>query len=383
MATSQPSANVTSGYIPRWGWRKGRTMEDETASLEAYLFNRHLRPLLESPTARNEALGRTTHVFAKDGYPLAASIFEPLGKAHATGGLEGCAPLGKAHATGGVEGCAPLVVVASATGVRREYYAPFASWLAMTRGFRVVTFDYRGIGGSRPTETRGGMARFEAKLVDWAELDLASVLRWSTTEFGSGPRRTASLVGHSVGGQLLGLLPEPGLLRSVVMVGSQCGDFRLWPKLTDRALYGALWFAVVPSVISTFGYLPGSLGIGEDLPRGVAGQWARWCRTPGYMVGGKRGAARREGYRRLRAPILAFGFDDDDYAPPAAVSALLALYENARITRRQISTGEKVGHFGFFREKFEPTFWEEAAKFLEATSSPPEVGAGSHPETVH
>lgn len=306
----------------------------EAASLESYLFYRYERPGLESPAAR--APGRDIVVTAKDGYPLAATVFDPPEDADLP-----------PH----------VVVIASATGVRRGYYAAFASWLA-ARGTRVVSFDYRGIGGSRPERLPG----FDASLVDWGELDLAGIVEWAATELGRGQ---ASIVGHSVGGQLVGLLPNPSTVRAIVMVGSQSGDYRLWPTLAERAWYGALWHAVVPGLASTFGYLPGSLGIGEDLPGGVAREWARWCRTPGYMVGGD-GALRRELYRRMASPILAFGFDDDDYAPPAAVSALLALYESARVTRRQVSLREaKVGHFGFFRERFASTFWNEAASFLE------------------
>jgi predicted alpha/beta hydrolase len=314
-------------------------MED-AASLDSYLFYRHRRPELEPPEAPTPAPTSEAYVLAKDGYRLAASIFDPP---------DGPVRPGR------------VAVVASATGVRRTYYARFAAWLA-TRGSRVVTFDYRGIGGSRPER----LTSFDASLVDWGALDLASVVKWVATELGDG--RT-SLVGHSVGGQLVGLLPDPALLRSVVMVGSQSGDYRLWPGVADRARLGALWYAVIPGVTSMLGYLPGSLGIGEDLPGGVAREWARWCRTPGYVVGGD-GVARREGYRQLRAPVLAFGFDDDDYAPPAAVDALLALYENADVTRRQVSRREaRVGHFGFFRERFRPTFWKEAARFLEQTSA--------------
>jgi predicted alpha/beta hydrolase len=312
---------------------------DESASLESYLFYRHRRPGLEKP--ERPSLGRPLYVAAKDGYRLAVSVFDP--------------PEGAARPE-------RLVVIASATGVRRGYYAAFASWLA-TRGMRVVTFDYRGIGGSRPKRLTG----FEASLVDWGELDLARILEWAATEYGDG--RTC-VVGHSVGGQLLGLVPDPSSIRAVVLVGSQSGDYRLWPGIAERAWYGALWYAVVPGVASTLGYLPGSLGIGEDLPGGVAREWAQWCRTPGYMVGGDN-HGRRALYRRLESPILAFGFDDDDYAPPAAVSALLALYENAAITRRQISRAEaKVGHFGFFRERFRSSLWHEAASFLEAEARP-------------
>jgi predicted alpha/beta hydrolase len=42
------------------------------------------------------------------------------------------------------------VVVGGAMGVRQDYYAPFAQWLA-TQGWRVLTFDYRGSGDSGPS----------------------------------------------------------------------------------------------------------------------------------------------------------------------------------------------------------------------------------------
>jgi len=313
---------------------------EETASLESYLFHRHRRPQLERPGEPWRS-GTDVVVRARDGYPLAATIFDP--------------PDDEDRAE-------RVVVVASATGVRRGYYGAFSSWLAQ-RGTRVVTFDYRGIGGSRPERLRS----FDASLVDWAELDLGSVIEWAAARFGRG--RTC-VVGHSVGGQLLGLVPDVSAVRAVVMVASQSGDYRLWPSVADRARFVAFWHALVPGIASALGYLPGALGIGEDLPGGVAREWARWCRTPGYMVGGD-GHARRDLYRRVTSPILAFGFDDDDYAPPATVGALLELYENAPVTRRQISTGEaKVGHFGFFRERFASTFWKEAEAFLLAHARP-------------
>jgi predicted alpha/beta hydrolase len=288
--------------------------------LDAYMFYRHSRAVIE---------GRNTQVRGSDGYPLAVTLFE--------------GPSSKR-----------TLVVASATGVLRSYYATFAAWLA-SRGTRVVTFDYRGIGDSRPTSLRG----FEASMLSWAS-DLGSVLSWTTKTYGR-----PSVIGHSVGGQLVGLLPDVSMLRSAVFVASQCGDYRLWPEAWRRAWYFTLWHAVVPSVTSAVGYLPGSLGIGQDLPAGVALEWARWCRTPGYMVGGPTGEARREGYRRLTTPLLAYGFDDDDYAPPAAVTALLELYENASITRRQLAAKEPIGHFGFFRDRHKGTLWQETAEFLE------------------
>ena len=61
---------------------------------------------------------------AADGYPLAATLFLPLGA--------------KRHA----------VLISSATATPRKIYRGFAGYLAR-RGCAVLTYDYRGIGGSR------------------------------------------------------------------------------------------------------------------------------------------------------------------------------------------------------------------------------------------
>ena len=54
------------------------------------------------------------------------------------------------------------LLIASAMGVKRRYYDAFAQYLA-ARGISVVTFDYRGIGESRPASLRG----FDATMLDW------------------------------------------------------------------------------------------------------------------------------------------------------------------------------------------------------------------------
>jgi predicted alpha/beta hydrolase len=314
---------------------------DEAASLEAYLFHRHLRPLREEP--EKPTPGRDLRIETDDGVSLGVTVWERMRAEEAP---------------------PKVVVVAPATGVLRGYYARFASWLAR-RGYTVVTFDYRGMGASRGSAPAPTMH-------DWGEHDLASVLAWASTAHGGG---RAAVIGHSVGGQLVGLVPDKARISAVVTVGAQSGDYRLWP-MPYRLAMAALWYGLVPTVTHAVGYFPGSLGIGEDLPAGVALEWARWCRTPGYLVGAEgEGEARREGFAQVRAAMLAFGFDDDAYAPPAAVDALLALYVNADIERRQLarhdgpafgglSTPGPVGHFGFFRERH-VALWRELAAFLD------------------
>jgi predicted alpha/beta hydrolase len=287
----------------------------EDTALDAYLFHREDR--------RAPASNQDVTVAATDGVRLACTLFR---------------------------GGGPAVVVSSATGVRRRFYAPFANWLA-GRGFDVLTFDYRGIGDS-PSVDRASMH-------DWGERDLAGVLAALGAEYGK-----VAIVGHSVGGQLPGLLPNPDIVSKLVSIAGQSGDYRLWP-MPRRLAMAALWYGLVPGVTRAVGYLPGVLGVGEDLPPGVALEWARWCRTPGYLVAdaAARHPERELAFGRLHIPLLAVGFEGDPYAPAAAVDALVALYRHASVERRQVMH-PRLGHFGFFRGN-ESGLWTDVATFLE------------------
>lgn len=265
---------------------------------------------------------------AADGYPIAATLFDGGDKA---------------------------VLVMPATGVPQAYYAKFATYLA-GRGFTVLTFDYRGIGRS----LRGDIRKVDARMRDWALLDAARAFDFLDGE-------SVSIVGHSFGGQAVGLLPHPARIARVLVVGSQSGYWRHWPALGRAWMWPVTRFAL-PALSRLHGYFPGSrLGFGEDLPKGVAIEWASWCQHPLYLVGAL-GVAER--YRGLRAPLRAYAISDDAFAPARAVAALLELYPNAVGEIRRVSPAElgvkSVGHFGFFREAFRDSLWREAADWLES-----------------
>ena len=54
---------------------------------------------------------------------------------------------------------------------------PFACFL-QRQGFGVVTFDYRGIGDSRPPSLKG----CSAQMHEWGQQDIAGVLHWIEQE---------------------------------------------------------------------------------------------------------------------------------------------------------------------------------------------------------
>jgi predicted alpha/beta hydrolase len=254
------------------------------------------------------------------------------------------------------------------TSVRCEYYGRFAAFLH-GRGFDVYTYDYRGIGNSRPASLRG----FEADWLHWGGLDFEAVLRAAA---GASPGQPVHVVGHSAGGFLVGLAPSNALVERVFMVGAQ---YAYWPDYLGRRRLGMLlrWHLLMPLLTAAFGYFPGKrLGWLEDTPRGVVRDWtARHARFEDAYRGGARAlddAARADLVRRfaaMRAQILALGLDDDEYGTVAAVQRLLRYFGGSRVTHLHLSAAAAgmapVGHFGFFHARHERSLWPLALEWLQ------------------
>lgn len=285
----------------------------------------------------NERVGvRIERLRAPDGFSLAATLFEPLGR--------------NPRAT---------CLVAPAIGVRRTFYEDWSRWLA-GEGLAVATLDYRGTGGSRPLD----LAELDARLLDLARLDLPTAADRLEERHPGLPR---TYLGHSLGAQLFGLLPEPDRHRRMLMVASGSAHWRLWSAPGRWALVG-LWYVAVPVLTRLCGFFPaGLVGMGEDMPPGVARDWARWGRHPDYAVGDD-GRPLRAGFRAFHGRIRALSFSDDRYAPRRAAEELLGFWEEAErevLHRSPTEVGlERVGHLGFFRPEARSTLWRESAEWL-------------------
>jgi len=140
-----------------------------------------------------------------------------------------------------------------------------------------------------------------------------------------------------------------------------------------------LWNAAIPLFTRTLGYLPmGRLGQGEDLPAGVAREWARWGKHPRYLYSyaEERGGL---GFTRFARPLRSYALSDDAYAPEPTVRALLGFYTATRSEFRLLEPhhggARRIGHFGFFRSRFRDTLWREAVQWLESQLSAPAIGS--------
>ena len=246
------------------------------------------------------------------------------------------------------------VLIVPAMGTAQEYYRSFAQWLA-AQGYLAVTFDYRGTGLSRPAGLRG----FRADILDWARLDCAAMIEATAARSGGAP---LYWVGHSLGGQILALVPNCERVTKAVTVATGSGYWReTVPSLRPKAWW--LFYVVVPIALALWGYFPGRrLRKVGDLPKGVMAQWRRWCLDRDYAYGAE-GAAVRAQYAAVRTPIVSLSFSDDEMMSLRNTESIHGHYSGAPRKMTRISPGDigakRIGHFGFFRASFEDSLWKK------------------------
>lgn len=246
-----------------------------------------------------------------------------------------------------------IVLLATATGVPARFYLNFCSWLA-ERHYSSIVWDWRGVGENAPPVLRDS----RATMLDWATLDLPAVVDWARERFDDRPLIG---LGHSFGGQAFGLAGRPERFARLILFASGHAYWRHWP-IPGRYLF-RIAVSALPAVTRFRGYLPGrALGLGADLPAGVAAQWFRWCRRPDYF-------GRWDGHARITAPVHSVGFSDDRYAPLVSREALLQKYGG----RKQLTTWSpadfdlpSIGHLDFFRQRHATTLWPALLPMLES-----------------
>jgi predicted alpha/beta hydrolase len=246
------------------------------------------------------------------------------------------------------------VLIVPAMGTPQEYYRAFAEWLSR-QGLLAATFDYRGTGLSRPKRLRG----FEADIFDWARLDCAAMIEILANE---NPRVPLYWIGHSLGGQILALVPNRERIAKAVTIATGSGYWlETVPSLRPKAFW--LFQVVTPIALALWGYFPGrTLRKIGDLPKGVMAQWRAWCLNPHYSYGAESDAVRAQ-YAAVRTPIVSLSFSDDEMMSLRSTEAMHGYYSGAPRRMQRISPQEigvpRIGHFGFFRAAFEGSLWKD------------------------
>ena len=271
-------------------------------------------------------------------------------------------------------GVRAVAVIGAATAVPASYYRHFAEWLAR-RGYAVLSFDYRGIAASREALHEGE----DVRLRDWARVDMAAALHAADKrrcEESAREGRELGLlwVGHSLGGNAVGLVPGfVDKVDAVLGVAAQVAYLGHWSGFA-RVQAWVFFHWMLPLLVRLLGHAPGRV-LGpraQDLPAGAALEWATWGRMPGFLFGDD-SLARERSYDRFGGAVHLWSITDDHlFGPAAAVDALAGQFSAAQVQRHVVAPRDlgvkKIEHFGPFRRDLGARLWPRLLAPIEAAT---------------
>lgn len=274
------------------------------------------------PTMKN------VKIEAKDGYKLSAHLFEPEN------------PNGK------------FLIVNSATGVRQQVYFNFANHLSK-KGFTVLTYDYRGIGESKPKKMKG----FVGSMRMWGSEDFAGISEYVFSKYSSFD---VFCLGHSVGALIAGMNPDSLKIKKFVFIATQkayVGNLDFKTKLLAYSAFSVF----LPLSTNLLGYFPAHwFGLGETLPKGTAFDWQT-------LILNKKSTNKLlesipDYSKKLTQDVTILEIQDDSWVTRKGIESLMSeTYPNMNYRIRRILTSEsqagEIGHVNFFRS-YNEKLWQ-------------------------
>lgn len=245
-----------------------------------------------------------------------------------------------------------LLLINSATGVKQQIYFTFAKYFA-EKGFIVITYDYKGIGESKPAKLKG----FKCSMRIWGTEDFKTVTDFMKINY---PKQRKFCLGHSVGALIIGMNEDSQIFEKFIFVATQdayIGNLNL--KVAATAVLG--FGVAVPILTEFFGYFPAHrFGLGESLPKGVAYDWQT-------LILNKDSTSRlydkieKDFSKNLIQETILIHAEDDHWITQKGMESLMnRVYPNIKKTYREIKISEspkkEIGHVNFFRS-FNRDLW--------------------------
>ncbi len=272
---------------------------------------------------------RTVLVRTEDHYSLEVNCYEPFARDRAE------------H----------VLIINSGAGIPQTFYGPFSAWLA-DHGFYVVTYDYRGIGGSRGASIKG----LRASIQDWGSKDCAATIAYAHRAY-HGQR--LYVLGHSIGSVMTGFVSQMPKIERMLLISPHTGYFGDYAR-DGRWRMFRMWHLSMPALSRAFGYFPGRrLGFPEDLPYSVAMEWGgRWRKR------NLRGDEELGGFARIATQALVLRPADDPFATKSAYDRIRERFSNIHFTDRSLLAHRSLGHFDFFRRHHRDSLWGIGLQWL-------------------
>ncbi|WP_127115416.1 alpha/beta hydrolase family protein [Shimia sediminis] len=250
------------------------------------------------------------------------------------------------------------ILISAGTGFPRRFYRHIAAWLA-EQGAIVLTYDYRGIGDSGSDNLGASGIEYP----DWGRYDMAAALNVLAD---AAPGLPLTHIGHSVGGQFVGFMPNHDQIarNAFVCVGSGYWGLhkpRYWPL----ELY--FWWIMGSFSLKRWGYFK-PLGLKwEPLPPKVFRAWRRWSSRRSYLLPELEEGRWPHQFDKVTTPVCSWVFSDDNVATDRASRDVLSWLPSAPasiVYRRPSDYGlRSIGHSAAFLRGRE-AIWQEIWAWL-------------------
>ncbi len=275
-------------------------------------------------------------ISATDGFPLPAILVEPSTSSKG------------------------IILLCPGLGIPKEFYERYVDFLGQ-QGYTTLVFDYRGIN----LEDKELANKDSVNLRNWGIKDMVGATNWLHQQY---PQQKLYLFGHSIAGQVAGLMENHVLINRYFFFCSTTGHHSVF----DASMSAFSWFMFhvhIPITSRIFGYMPPSLTYrGVSIAKGVALEWARWSRKRDYISAFFGKTIEQQYYTDIKKSIDWIYFKDDPIATQKAVGTMMEYYPNATITHHHLTPTEmglpRIGHSGFFTRKAEK-IWAYPLELIE------------------
>ncbi|GAA6153969.1 alpha/beta hydrolase family protein [Pseudoteredinibacter isoporae] len=249
-----------------------------------------------------------------------------------------------------------VVIFASALGVSQQYYQRLAGYLCQ-RGYDCLSFDYRGTG------EQDAVLASDAAIEHWGQRDIEAIIQQALST-----NLPVHFIGHSIGGQLLGLAPSSSKLSSILFVAASAPYWKRWTG-AERLKLLLLGYVFIPLLGALKDPFPiSALGLGNiRMPSRFIKRWAQWMREPDYLLSPEF-KLDRDGYENIQCRLWALGFSDDALAPEVNIRHLTGFFTQAQVSLDILNPAEEglpaIGHNGLFHQRSEATLWPKVLDYL-------------------
>lgn len=243
-----------------------------------------------------------------------------------------------------------IILINSATGVKQQVYFKIAYYFSK-KGFTVLTYDYSGIGLSKPENLKNCTSSMRT----WGIEDYKTLTAYIKINY---PNYTKYLIGHSVGALILGMNEDSKIFKSFTFISSQnafIGNLNFKTKILAYLGFGVLQ----PFFTELFGYFPAHFfGLGESLPKNAAYDW-RILILNKKSMNALLDKINFNFSNELHQTVLVLRAQDDSWLTEKGVKSLLnETFPNLKPTNKILKVSEspkaEIGHVNFFRSFNEP-----------------------------